>query len=360
MKQFFSIPQNIRILREAVLSGIFTYLVMGLIAPFNLDQLDNIRYIYFIYISLSSIIVGIISGLISTYVLKMPLDPSLPLNKVHRNAMVMQLVNAPLLAIVLTTINGSMFCNRIADIWWYDGHIILDPYLHFLYYVIAIDIIFFIGTFIRNRNWHLHYQLNEMRAINALLEQKAEEDDKRLFWKKEKGKKEENEEVNELRKNEENTPKSNEGKEQENDVKDGHRNNDEESSHRNNNDETKGKLRFIGHSSNSELEVLPSQILYVEAMANYADIWYLDQDTPTHKLLRITLKEIKESLDSIPFMVQCHRAFIVNLNFVVTMTNRSNGYQLQMFGTEKQIPVSRTYTPLIKQKLQKRVCHKSY
>ena len=311
MKQFFSIPQNIRILREAVLSGIFTYLVMGLIAPFNLDQLDNIRYIYFIYISLSSIIVGIISGLISTYVLKMPLDPSLPLNKVHRNAMVMQLVNAPLLAIVLTTINGSMFCNHTADIWWYDGHIILEPYLHFLYYVIAIDIIFFIGTFIRNRNWHLHYQLDEMRTINALLEQKAEENDLGVI-EKEKSKEEERQKFDE-----------------------------------------EGKQHFIGHSSNSELEVLPSQILYVEAMANYADIWYLDQDTPTHKLLRITLKEIKESLDNIPFMVQCHRAFIVNLNFVVTMTNRSNGYQLQMFGTEKQIPVSRTYTPLIKQKLQK-------
>ncbi len=311
MKQFFSIPQNIRILREAVLSGIFTYLVMGLIAPFNLDQLDNIRYIYFIYISLSSIIVGIISGLISTYVLKMPLDPSLPLNKVHRNAMVMQLVNAPFLAIVLTTINGSMFCNHTADIWWYDGHIILEPYLHFLYYVIAIDIIFFIGTFIRNRNWHLHYQLDEMRTINALLEEKAEEIDLGVI-EKEKSKEEERQKFDE-----------------------------------------EGKQHFIGHSSNSELEVLPSQILYVEAMANYADIWYLDQDTPTHKLLRITLKEIKESLDNIPFMVQCHRAFIVNLNFVVTMTNRSNGYQLQMFGTEKQIPVSRTYTPLIKQKLQK-------
>ncbi len=241
----------------------------------------------------------------------MPLDPSLPLNKVHRNAMVMQLVNAPFLAIVLTTINGSMFCNHTADIWWYDGHIILEPYLHFLYYVIAIDIIFFIGTFIRNRNWHLHYQLDEMRTINALLEEKAEEIDLGVI-EKEKSKEEERQKFDE-----------------------------------------EGKQHFIGHSSNSELEVLPSQILYVEAMANYADIWYLDQDTPTHKLLRITLKEIKESLDNIPFMVQCHRAFIVNLNFVVTMTNRSNGYQLQMFGTEKQIPVSRTYTPLIKQKLQK-------
>lgn len=324
MKQFFSIPQNQRILREATLSGIFTYLVMGLIAPFDLDQLNNIRYVYFAYISLSSIIVGILSGLISTYILKMPLDPSLPLNKVHQNAVVMQLVNAPLLAIVLTTLNGSMFCNRTADIWWYNGHIILEPYLHFLYYVIAIDIIFFIGTFIRNRNWHLHYQLDEVRAINALLEQKAKENDRIRNKEDEEGGVIEDEKGG-----------KGVGKEQKNNL------------------ETVGELRLIGHSTNSELKILPSKILYVEAMANYADIWYLAQDTPTHKLLRITLKEIKESLDSIPFMVQCHRAFIVNLNFVVTMTNRSNGYQLQIFGTEKQIPVSRSYTPMIKQKLQK-------
>ena len=305
MIQFFSIPKNLRILREAVLSGIFTYLVMGLIAPFNLDQLDNIRYIYFAYISLATIVVGILSGLITTYALKMPLDPSLPLNKVHRNAVVMQLVNAPLLAIILT------------------------PYLHFLYYVIAIDIIFFIGTFIRNRNWHLHYLLDEVRAINVLLEQKAEENDKGNI-EKETSKEEERQKF------EEESKLGNEEPEEQKDY-----------------EKEKGKLHFIGHSSNSELEVLPSQILYVEAMANYADIWYLDQDTPPHKLLRITLKEIKESLDCIPLMVQCHRAFIVNLNFVITMTNRNNGYQLQIFGTEKQIPVSRTYTPLIKQKLQK-------
>lgn len=346
MKQFFSIPQNQRILREATLSGIFAYMVMGLIAPFDLDQLNNIRYVYFAYISLSSITVGIISGLISTYVLKMPLDPSLPLNKVHRNAVVMQLVNAPLLAIVLTTLNGGMFCNRTADIWWYNGHIILEPYLHFLYYVIAIDIIFFIGTFIRNRNWHLHYQLDEVRAINALLEQKAEENDRRYFEKQRKEKEDEDEKENDRIRN-------NEGEEV--GVIEGEKEGKNVGKEQENNWETKGELCLIGHSTNSELKILPSQILYVEAMANYADIWYLDQDTPTHKLLRITLKEIKKSLDSIPFMVQCHRAFIVNLNFVVTMTNRSNGYQLQIFGTEKQIPVSRSYTPQIKQKLKKAV-----
>ena len=74
--------------------------------------------------------------------------------------------------------------------------------------------------------------------------------------------------------------------------------------------------------------------------------------TTNHKTLRITLKQIKESLDELPVMVQCHRAFIVNLNFVISITNRSSGFQLQLFGTERQIPVSRSFNPLVKEKLQ--------
>ena len=50
-------------------------------------------------------------------------------------------------------------------------------------------------------------------------------------------------------------------------------------------------------------------------------------------------------------MVQCHRAFIVNLNFVVSMSNRNSAYQLQIFGTDKPIPVSRNNTAEVKEKL---------
>lgn len=100
------------------------------------------------------------------------------------------------------------------------------------------------------------------------------------------------------------------------------------------------------------LEVLPSKVLYIESMANYADIWYLDNDTPTHKLLRVTLRQVRDTLPPVPYMAQCHRAFIVNLRFVIAMTSRRNGWQLQVFGTDKLEPVSRSYTADIKLRLQ--------
>lgn len=322
MKQIHFKQQDIRIIRKALYSGIFVFLLMGLLAPFHLDMIGDlpIRFLYYACISIASVIVGILSGIMVTYGLKKPLAPSLPLNTVHRNAIILQIFNAPILAAVLTTINGYMFCDHGMDIWWYDGHLQLSPYFHFLYYVAAIDVLFFIGTYIRNRNWHLRYQLVEVRTINALLEKKAEVYEKEnLLGENEKG--------NPLTKGDSEI----ETAKQENAPE---------------------KISSKEHKTICGQEFLSSNILYVEAMANYADIWYLDQDTPTHKILRITLKQIKGELDDIPYMAQCHRAFIVNLNFVVTMTNRNNGYQLQLFGINKQIPVSRTYTPLIKEKLQ--------
>ncbi|MFW5535948.1 MAG: LytR/AlgR family response regulator transcription factor, partial [Prevotella sp.] len=112
------------------------------------------------------------------------------------------------------------------------------------------------------------------------------------------------------------------------------------------------QCHLVGNTGNSTLSLPPENIIYVESMSNYADICYMEDDEVRHKMLRITLKQIKECIADNKFMVQCHRAFIVNLNFVVTITNRNSGYLLQIFGTDKQIPVSRTYTAAVKESLQ--------
>lgn len=74
-------------------------------------------------------------------------------------------------------------------------------------------------------------------------------------------------------------------------------------------------------------------------------------DEPRHKMMRITLKQIMEALADYRHLVHCHRAFVVNLNFVVSMSSRNTGYQLEMFGTDKLIPVSRNNTALVKERL---------
>ena len=110
-------------------------------------------------------------------------------------------------------------------------------------------------------------------------------------------------------------------------------------------------VRIEGQGIDATLILAPRNIIYVESMANYADICYIADNETKHKTLRITLKQIRASLESVDYIVQCHRAFLVNLDFVVAVSPRPQGYQLQLFGIEKQIPVSRANTDIIKSKL---------
>lgn len=320
MKRFFDKPQNIRIIRENAIASLIVFLLLGFVEPFRVDELDDTRFLYFTFIAATIFVMGCLTGFFTCYVLKMPLDPNLPLRTVHRNSLFIYLIHLPISAAIIMTTFGFMYCDHVADIWWQEGHVNWPLYFQSLYYVVSLGAFVFLGTFIRNRNWHLHCQLEEMRTINALLEknQKTTEDiDPSVSPAA--------------------APDSRRG--------------DKAISIAATNEE--GICRLEGDRANSLMEVLPSNIIYVESMSNYADVCYLDNDRPSHRMLRITLKQVTAALEAVPFLAQCHRAYIVNLNFVVAMTSRSNGYQLQVFGTDKLIPVSRSFTPEIKEKLQK-------
>lgn len=316
LRRFLDESRNIRIIRESIIAGTFVFLLMGLISPFNVEILGDQRLSYFLVVSAATTLTGLIVGLFTTYVLKMPLDAKLPVATVHRNSAVLFLVNTPVLAIVLTTVNGAYNYDHACDIWFSDnGHFTLIPYTYFLYYIGASTVFLYFGVYIRNKNWQLHETLREVRAINTLLEKRQSilaQDEEKLR---------------------QTTP--------------------QHAAAANTGSDANPICRLYGNTNDSTLEVPAADIIYVESMANYASIWYLRDSVPTHKTLRITLKQVKESLNDVPYMAQCHRAFIVNLNFVIAMTNRSNGYQLQIFGTDKPIPVSRTYTTLLKDRLRK-------
>ena len=303
IKKILGKPQNVRLLRENMMAGALVFLLLQLILPFNIDEIHEYRLVYLLAMGVITMASGLIAGIFVTYVLKMPMDPKLPLKIVHRNSLFHYLVNIPLLAAALVTFSAYFFFGDVSIAWIEDGHFTLEHYKLFLYYVSSTGVFMYLGTYVRNRNWHLKYKYEEVSAINALLEQRQQE----------------------LQMQEEGVGE---------------------------NGNTQVSVCTIkGSTSQSVLEVNPQDILFVESMSNYADVWYIEGDQTSHKTMRITLKQINESLAAERYLVQCHRAFIVNLNFVIAMSNRNTGYQLQLFGTDKQIPVSRTYTPQVKERL---------
>ena len=276
---------------------------LAIVQPFGIDHIHTNKW-WFLAGEMPIIFAGsMVSLIVVNYLLRLPTEGHLPLRTLNRNQLVLSLVNIPILSAFLTTFNGVLLQENIRFGWTYQGHFSFYHFSYFCYYVSSLSIFLFLFKTFINKNQVLRHELDDMRAINALLEERQERMD------------EHPEEA----------------------VSDG---------------EEEPCCRLVGNANNAVLEVKPSALIYVESMANYADICYMYDGEPRHTTLRITLKQIRESLAEADYMLQCHRAFIVNLNFVVTITNRNSGYLLQIFGTDKQIPVSRTYTAAVKESLQ--------
>lgn len=102
------------------------------------------------------------------------------------------------------------------------------------------------------------------------------------------------------------------------------------------------QLQIGDFSLNSEY------FMYAEACGNYVTVTYIEEDVVKQKMIRTTLKTIRES-DKI---VRCHRAYYVNLNKVIQASGNSQGLRLKINNVSIEIPVSRAYTSIIKNKIR--------
>lgn len=99
-------------------------------------------------------------------------------------------------------------------------------------------------------------------------------------------------------------------------------------------------ITITGESKDS-LQVSPTDILYMESVANYLNIWYFSDGELKQKRIRNTLKNVEENLSGYKFLLHCHRAFLVNTRFITHVEGNAAGCQLHMFSTERTIPVSK-------------------
>ena len=92
--------------------------------------------------------------------------------------------------------------------------------------------------------------------------------------------------------------------------------------------------------------------LYAEAKGNYVKVGYRsDSDKEkkvTWRLLRATMKQAEEAVSACPFIIRCHRAFLVNIRMVVKVDGNSQGYKLNLEHCDEEIPVSRAYAKEVK------------
>ena len=104
---------------------------------------------------------------------------------------------------------------------------------------------------------------------------------------------------------------------------------------------TETSILLTGDTKDS-LEVIPSQIIYLEASGNYVNVYYR-QEKQTRKILRTTFRNMEEQLIHYPFLVRCHRTYMVNVHFIQAIDRNEQGYHVHLKDGATDIPVSRTY-----------------
>lgn len=114
-------------------------------------------------------------------------------------------------------------------------------------------------------------------------------------------------------------------------------------------EDEKSNLHIFGESKESAIS--PNNLIYVESIGNYANVCYIENEKVCSRTLRTTLKQLKEELYEYKYIVQCHRAFLVNLYYVESLEGSNNRYSINLFSVDKQIPLSRIYKTMIKEAL---------
>lgn len=110
---------------------------------------------------------------------------------------------------------------------------------------------------------------------------------------------------------------------------------------------------LVAENEKDNLTAEPHQLLYIEAADNYSEICFLEAGAVKKTLLRGSLKRLEQQLLPFPYLVRCHRAFIVNLENVTHVEGNAAGYKLSLRNTQAVVPVSRNYGAEITDKLRR-------
>jgi hypothetical protein len=105
---------------------------------------------------------------------------------------------------------------------------------------------------------------------------------------------------------------------------------------------------MIADNEKDMFEIQLSNLLYIEAVGNYVQIYYFIDREIKNVLLRSSLKRLELQLVDFSSLIKCHRAFIVNMNQIDKVTGNSQGLKLSLKKNDIEIPVSRNYSKELK------------
>lgn len=110
-------------------------------------------------------------------------------------------------------------------------------------------------------------------------------------------------------------------------------------------------IELTSNNKSDNLQTPIKNIFFLEAMQNYVSVSYLKEGKVKKEMLRNTIKNIEEQLQGTP-LIRCHRSFIVNSDLIENLKGNAQGLKLELKNLKEiEIPVSRKYIPILKEKI---------
>ena len=110
---------------------------------------------------------------------------------------------------------------------------------------------------------------------------------------------------------------------------------------------------FNSETKNDTLKINAQDFYFLVASGNYIEVYYNENNMLEKKLIRNNISKIEHQLKKTNHFMRCHRSHIVNLNCITHITGNLQGYQLHFDLTNQIIPVSRSFSKEIKDRILK-------
>lgn len=288
--------------KEKLISALIAALFFAVFRPFGLSEFDwQMRFLLIFGVFVMAFISCVINEYFVSYVLRMPLGANQKPSYVIRRSVFFQVCNILLLSVFLALYLDLFACNERVN-----NHFSWQTYK--LSLLVCAGISFFIGLYWRNVYLRRYYarQLEEAQLLNGVLMERAR-----------------NAEFIEAKHEPHAT-----------------------------NEEVKSQEVLLEGTTKDSVRLCISDFLFAESEGNYVCVHYLENDEAKQTMLRTSMKSVATILCTNPSVMQCHRAFLVNLLHVKSVEGRSSGIGLKLHHCSFVVPVSKGYVNDVKERIK--------
>ena len=279
-----------------IISTTFIVVALSVFKPFGLDAWQWQAYVHLVALGVIGFFICMLTDIILKYVVKMPRSFKKGAEYIIRRNLWFQLINTPLVALGICLYRHFVLSDRVES-----NQLSVVNFLETLAIIAFCS--FAIGLYWRFkfRSKYLAMELEETRLLNGQLKEiQSEKTSEKPLQQ---------------------TPESTVCQSQE--------------------------LTLTG-TTNESVTLQISDLLFIEAVGNYVKVNHLRDGQVHTDMLRVTMKQLEETLLPYPMVVRCHRAFLVNLGQVEQITSHSGSTQLLIKHCHESLPVSRSNMAQVK------------